>query len=230
MSRSWFVPDGPVAQTALVVWTVFVTSSCFLLACLPYLIFEVLVGWQPSHLALLLGSLTMAPVAPALCGLLVSTRAMVDGRGYPRRPAHRFYLAIRDSSPAQRQLWLALPVLVLFLAYDLALYAGKTPVVATMVALVGVLTGIVVIGGSTIPTPGQNLRGMLTTVLTSLARHPLLPLTWLFLLAAAVLLTRVPLLGPSLGLFLPGAWAAAVEVVNRFFKTRTAFGLTFARE
>ncbi|MFF4622821.1 hypothetical protein [Nonomuraea jabiensis] len=204
--------DGPVARTALAVWSLFVASVCFLVCCAPYLLFERVIGWQPSHGALWLGALSLVPVGPALRGLLATAQAMVGEGGYPGRLVLRFAGAIRQSSGGLRLLWWLLPALALLLAYDVALY-GRT--MAVLVAAAGTLLGLILIGASVADTRRHTLSMTLHIVLKSAARRPHIPLTWLFLLLAAVLVTAVPLIGPSLLLFVPAAWAAAVDVVNR---------------
>ncbi|MET7337693.1 hypothetical protein [Nonomuraea sp. NPDC005650] len=207
--------DGPVARTALVTWHVFVASACFLGCCAPYFLFERLIGWQPSHGALWLGALSLMPVGPALRGLLATMHAMVGEGGYPGRPVGRFAGAIRQSSRGLRVLWWSLPALALLLAYDLALYGATNPAVPVLAVTVGTLLGLILIGATVADTRHCGLAVTLHMVLRSAARRPHIPLAWLFLLLAAVLVTDLPLVGPSLLLFVPAAWAAAVDVVNR---------------
>ncbi|MGY3521052.1 hypothetical protein ACVMYR_32665 [Micromonospora sp. PTRAS2] len=206
-----------MAQTAIAVWYVFVISLCFLVACLPYFVFETVVGWQASHVALWLGTLSLAPVPPALRGLMESARALVTERGHPGRPIRRFYRAVLDATPALRALWYTVPVLILLMAYDLALYGADSSAATVAVAVAATIVGIVVIGASatSAPTPGDSLPGLVTAVLRALGRRPLVPMAWILLLVVAIAASRTPLLGPSLTLFLPGAWAAAVGIVNR---------------
>jgi hypothetical protein len=202
------VPDGPLARTLLGVWSVFVPSVCFLICCTPYAVFERAIGWQPSHGAIWLGALSLAPVGPGLRGLLAATRAVVGERGYPGHLVRRFVDAIRSSSPALRAAWCWLPGVTVLLAYDVAL-AGP------LVLVVGIALLVLLIGASAADRPGQRGSALLQVVLVSAVRRPQAPLSWLFLLTAATLATTIPLIGPQLLLVMPGAWAAAVDVVNR---------------
>ncbi|MFI7135515.1 hypothetical protein ACIBQ1_58375 [Nonomuraea sp. NPDC050153] len=207
--------DGPVARTALITWHLFVASACFLVCCAPYFLFERLIGWQPSHGALWLGALSLMPVGPALRGLLATVHAMVSEGRYPGRPVGRFVGAIRRSSRGLRMLWWSLPALALLLAYDVALYGGTNSAVPVLAGTVGMLLGLILIGATVVDTRQRGLAVTLRIVLESAARRPHIPLAWLFLLLTAVLVANLPLVGPSLLLFVPAAWATAVDVVNR---------------
>ncbi|GAA2216509.1 hypothetical protein GCM10009850_119780 [Nonomuraea monospora] len=207
--------DGPVARTALVVWSLFAASACFVACCLPYLLFERLIGWQASHGALWLGALSLTPVGPGLRGLLASAHAMVDARGHADAPVRRFATAIRHSSQGLRTLWWALPALALLLGYDLALYGTTVPAMPILVVAAGGLLALILIAASLAGTDEHRLPALLNRVLKAGVRRPYLPLTWVFLLSLALLATRLPLVGPSLLLFAPATWAVAVDVVNR---------------
>lgn len=235
----WVALDGPVARTALLWWYAFVVSLCFLLAFTPYLLFERLVGWQPSHLAIWLGASSLAPAGPALCGLLGAMRVLVGDREYPGRPVRQFVGAVRAGAPRLRPWWWAVPAVALFLGYDAVLYRDAVPSAPALVAVVGVLitvllVGVTVVGGGDAGAAGggagasgaeaaagsdvggtAGLRSVAHATLSSFLRRPLVPLAWLALLAGAVLLTRLPVVGPSLVLFAPAGWAGAVDVVNR---------------
>jgi len=213
---TWIGLDGPVARTALLCWYAFVVSVCFLLAFVPYLLFERLVGWQPSHLAVWLGALSLAPAGPALCGLLGSMRVLVGDRDYPGNPVRQFVAAIRAGSPRLRRLWWAVPPAALLLGYDAVLYGDAVPAAPALVALAGVLATVLLVGMTVVGSGGTDgLRSAAHATLSSFLRRPLIPLAWLTLLAGAVLVTRLPVVGPSLLLFVPAGWAAAVDVVNR---------------
>lgn len=215
--------DGPVARTALLWWYAFVVSVCFLLAFTPYLLFERLVGWQPSHLAIWLGAASLAPAGPALCGLLGAMRVLVGDREDPGRPMRQFVGAVRAGAPRLRRWWGAVPAAALFLGYDAVLYREAVPSAPALVAVVGVLitvllVGVTAVAGADVGAAGagaEGLRSAAHATLSSFLRRPLVPLAWLVLLAGAVLLTRLPVVGPSLVLFAPAGWAGAVDVVNR---------------
>lgn len=219
----WRALDGPVARTALLWWYAFVVSVCFLLAFTPYLLFERLVGWQPSHLAIWLGAASLAPAGPALCGLLGAMRVLVGDREDPGRPMRQFVGAVRAGAPRLRRWWGAVPAAALFLGYDAVLYREAVPSAPALVAVVGVLitvllVGVTAVAGADVGAAGagaEGLRSAAHATLSSFLRRPLVPLAWLVLLAGAVLLTRLPVVGPSLVLFAPAGWAGAVDVVNR---------------
>lgn len=232
----WVALDGPVARTALLWWYAFVVSLCLLLAFTPYLLFERLVGWQPSHLAIWLGAASLAPAGPALCGLLGAMRVLVGDREYPGRPVRQFVGAVRAGAPRLRRWWGAAPAAALFLGYDAVLYREAVPAAPALVAVVGVLITVLLVGvtvvagagagagagaaadadaGGTAGAGGEGLRSVAHATLSSFLRRPLVPLAWLALLVGAVLLTRLPVVGPSLVLFAPAGWAGAVDVVNR---------------
>lgn len=204
--------DGPLASTLLAVWSLFVPSVCFLACCAPYLMFERVVGWQPSHGAIWLGALSVTPIGPALRGLLATAHATVGEKGYPGRLVHCFLGAIRAGSPALKAAWCSVPVVTLLLAYDLAVSRPGTRV---LVVTVGIVLVLLLVGASCADRPGLRAPDLLHVVLAAAARRPYLPLTWLFLLGAGMAATAIPLLGPSLLLLVPAAWAAAVDVVNR---------------
>ncbi|MCF4122469.1 hypothetical protein L1785_15935 [Antribacter sp. KLBMP9083] len=231
----WVALDGPVARTALLCWYAFVVSVCFLLAFAPYLLFERLVGWQPSHLAIWLGAVSLAPAGPATCGLLGAMRVLVGDREYPGRPVRQFVGAVRAGARRLRPWWWAVPAAALFLGYDAVLYRDAVPSAPAFVAVVGVLITVLLVGvtvvaggdaGADAGTVADadadaaaggtaGLRSAAHATLSSFLRRPLVPLAWLALLVGAVLLTRLPVVGPSLVLFAPAGWAGAVDVVNR---------------
>lgn len=217
---AWLGLDGPVARTALLTWYAFVVSVCLLLAFAPYLVFERLVGWQPSHLAVWLGAASLAPAGPALCGLLGAMRVAVGERDYPGRPVRRFADAVRAGAPRLRGVWWAVPPAALLLGYDAMLYRDAVPAASALVALAGalvavLLVGVTVVGVTVVGADGGGLLSALHATLAAFLRRPLVPVAWLALLAGAVLVTRLPVVGPSLVLFAPAGWAAAVDVVNR---------------
>jgi hypothetical protein len=201
----------------LLVWYAFVSSVCFLTFLLPYLAFERLVGWQPTHLALWLGVASLVPVAPAARGLLGAMHDVVVQREYPGAPARRFFRGVRAASRGLRQVWCAVPVGVLLLGYDVALYGSASLAVPILVALVGVAIAVLLVGASVLDVHGREAVGWPMTVHqtgAALGRRPVVVLAWVFLLVAGVVVTRLPSVGASLALFVPAAWAGAVDVVS----------------
>lgn len=211
--------DAPVPQTMLSVWYVFVVSVTAVLAVAPYVAFELFVGWQPSALALLLGALACGVAGPALCGLLGATGELVARRHYPGAPVRRFVRAIAGAGPGLKKLWLGVPALALFLAFDAALYR-TVPGVAAAVAVVAVLTLLLLLGATVTDLThradeSRSALRLLTGAARALVRRWHVHLAWLLLLVVAVALVQIPVVGPSLLLLLPGGWAAAVLVVDR---------------
>ena len=214
----WRSLDGPVARTALVVWFAFVTSVCFLALTLPYFAFERLVGWQPTHLALWLGAVSLAPVAPAARGLLGAVHALVEEREHPGHAIRRFVDGIRGASVGLRRSWWAVPVVALLLGYDAALYGPAAPVVPVLIAVAALAVTILFVGASVLDVYGAGAQAWWPTVHRAgvlVLRRPLVALAWSALLVLTVLVSRLPLVGPSLVLVLPAAWAGGVDVVAR---------------
>lgn len=211
--RRFVAYDSPVSQTILTVWGVFVASACAWLLLLPQLAFELLVGWQPTHLAIWLGVASLVTVGPMLRGLLAASTAILAEKGYPSHLARAFFSAI---SHAPRSLWalwaLVLPI-GLFVAYDVVLAAGSPARMAPAIVL-GVLLMLLLVAAGVLAEPGQGLVEVVTEAAVALARRIWLPLTWLFLLAVCLLLTRIPVLGPTVALFVPALWGLGVALVN----------------
>lgn len=216
--------DSPVSQTMLAVWYVFVSSALTVLVAVPYIAFELLVGWQRAPLALLLGALACTVAGPALRGLLGAMTELVDRRYYPGAPVRHFVRSIAAASPGLRAVWVGVPAVVLFLGLDAAFY-GANPGVLAAVAVLGALGLLTLLGATVIDLragaegPGSALR-LLTGAVRALARRWHVHLAWLLLVAVAVALTQVPVVGPVLLLLLPGGWAGAVLVVDRAFPAR----------
>lgn len=214
----WRSLEGPVARTALVVWFAFLTSVCFLVLLLPYLAFERLVGWQPTHLAVWLGAVSLAPVAPAARGLLGAVHALVEEREHPGRPVGRFFSGIGAASAGLRRAWWAVPVLALLLGYDAAIYGHGTPAVPVLVAVAALAVAVLVVAATVLDVHGSGTQHWWPTVRAAgglVLRRPLVALAWLVLGVLAVLVSGTPLVGPSLALVVPAAWAGAVDVVAR---------------
>jgi hypothetical protein len=212
--------DGALAASLLTVWSLFVPSVCFLICCVPYLIFDRAIGWQPSHGAIWLGALSVAPISPALRGLLATAHATVEEKGYPGHLVRRFLSAVRAGSPALKGAWCLAPVVTLLLAYDVVV---SSPGTRALVVAVGITLVLLLVGVSCADRAGQRASDLLLVVLGSAARRPHIPVTWLFLICAAMGVAVVPLVGPSLLLLIPATWGAAVDIVNRtwgFFPTR----------
>ncbi|KAB8291049.1 hypothetical protein [Bifidobacterium avesanii] len=215
--RRFVAYDSPVSQTVLTVWGVFVTAVCAWLFLLPQLAFELLVGWQSTHLALWLGTLSLITVGPMLRGLLTASTAILAEKGYPSHLARGFFDAIRKAPRALWALWaISFPV-GLFVAYDVALAAGSAARMVPAIVL-GVLMALLLAAAGVLAQPSWSVVELVTASLTAMARRVWLPLTWLFLLAICLLLTRIPLLGPTVALFVPALWGLGVALVNGMWR------------
>src|SRR5690625_4969467 len=95
---------SPVPLPLLAVWYVFAASALPVLVAVPYIAFELLVGWQRAPLALLLGALACTVAGPALRGLLGAMTELVDRRYYPGAPLRRFVRAIAGARRCLRML------------------------------------------------------------------------------------------------------------------------------
>lgn len=219
--RRFVAYDSPVSQTVLTVWGVFVTAVCAWLLLLPQLAFELLVGWQSTHLAIWLGVASLVTVGPMLRGLMTASTDILAEKGYPSHLARGFFSSIRNAPRALWMLWaLAFPV-GLFVAYDVALAGGSVSRMVPAIVL-GVLLALLLTAAGVLAQDGrhgdQGLIGLVTASLMAMVRRIWLPLTWLFLLAVCLLLTRIPLIGPTVALFVPALWGLGVALVNGMWR------------
>src|SRR5690625_4634010 len=101
--RALFSADSWPARAVLVIFQIMLTSISSLLATAPLIVFELLVGWQPTHLAIALFSLSLACVVPALGGLLAGSAEILD-RGSDAQGLRAFWRGARDAAAG---LWAA---------------------------------------------------------------------------------------------------------------------------
>ncbi|WP_181801584.1 hypothetical protein, partial [Streptomyces shenzhenensis] len=207
--------EGRLAGALLGMFQHFVVSVLFMLCALPFMVYQSLVGWQPTHLAVWLGVLSLLPVGPGVFATLVSMREFLVRRGYTARPVRGFTAAFGRAVRELGWWWLGCATLELLLSYDGALF-GRSDTVFGAVAV-----GFLALAATTIGICCAVLGGVrgrpvavLTTTLLTMARRPHVVATWLFVFAGAALVTRIPLLGTSLALFLPAVCASCVLVVN----------------
>lgn len=211
-----FSPDGPLATALLTVAYLFVVSLSLVACAMPYVLFERLVGWQPTHLALVLGVLATLPFGPALFAALSTARDLLDVHGSPGAPFRRFRLALASGVRSLWWYWVLVAVLTLLMAYNIALAAESTAVVAAAGFLAAVAI-VLAVALSCAVLSGASGRpsALLVVAVRAAAARPHVALAWLLLVAIAYAATLVPIIGPSLALFVPAAAACGILIVNR---------------
>lgn len=217
-----FSYDSAVSQTLLNVWAVFVIAVLGWLFLLPQVAFILLVGWQPTHVAVWLGILSLIPIGPGLRGLFAASRAVLAERSYPGHLARTFFFSIRQASRGQILVWVAASVAELFVAYDIALFGTTPSVFVPAVGLAILVAVLLMASAATEPaTPHGtvlSLREYMAAMLIVVARKVYVPLTWLFLLIVVAMLSRIPLVGSMLLLFAPGLWGLLAALVATMFR------------
>lgn len=188
-----------------------------LAACLvPHALFLALVGWQPTHVSLLLGVASLLPAGPGLHGLLDAGNELLGFGESPHGTAARFARVWALSARELWWWWLGAGLFVLVLAYGLALAGADDSVLASAVvslALVLAVTlqlGLLLLGGH-----DGGAIGLLGAAARRLVRSPLVALTQVALLVAVALTTLVPVVGPTLPLLLAGPAGLGVAVLAR---------------
>ncbi len=217
-ARALIALDGPLAATVLAVFGYFTVSVSYLGCLVPVLAFTTLVGWQATHLAVWLGAASLLPIAPATYALLHSTRLLLAERG-EARAGRAFWTAFATGC---RRLWwaaIALAGAAVLLGYDLALFGGADAVVLMVVGAtalgVVLLVGVCVVSASaSAPAGDTGAVETLTATVKAVARHPHIALSWLLLIGLGLAATAIPLLGPTLALFLPALIGAGIHICN----------------
>jgi hypothetical protein len=211
--------EGRLASTMLGVFYTFIVSAQLIATTLPFLVFDRLVGWQHTQVALWLGVASLLPVGPGMFATLSSVRDHAAERGYPGRPVRRFRSSFARAVRTLWWWWLGLATVEVVVGYDVLLLGATDSVFLVAVAFVGVLVAttialvcVVLDGASGRPT------AVLAAALAAVASRPHIALAWLFLVLVAVATTMLPVVGASLALFVPALCAWAVLIVN------TAFG------
>ncbi|NMM94432.1 hypothetical protein G1C95_1619 [Bifidobacterium sp. DSM 109957] len=222
--------DSAVSQTLLNVWAVFVIAVLGWLFLLPQVAFILLVGWQPTHVAVWLGVLSLIPIGPGLTAIFAASRAVLAERGYPGHLTRTFFASIRQASRGQILVWAIASVAELFVAYDIALFGTAPSVFVPAVALAMLMAVLLMASAATEPTTPHgtvlSLREYMAAMLVVVARKVYVPLTWLFLLIVVAMLSRIPLVGSMLLLFAPGLWGLLAALVTTMFR----FGATAVGE
>ncbi len=209
--------DAPLSRALLFVWHHFAASAQFIACLVPALAFTALVGWQPTHLAIVLGVVSLAPAGPGLAALLAVSESRLLA-GTSARPGREFWVAY---ARAVRQLWwwwLAATGIALILAYDVALF-GSSDAVLAGVLLAATLVVVLSLGLSAVAARDDEAVARPVAALaaagTAMIRRPVTTVTRLFLVWAVVAVPVIPVIGWSLLLFAPSLAAFADVLVSR---------------
>ncbi|WP_442576375.1 hypothetical protein ACSBPH_04350 [Microbacterium sp. F51-2R] len=207
--------DGPIATALLRVFQFFLVAVSFVACLAPVLLFDALVGWQPTHLALWLGAASLLPVAPAVLGALSAARRVLlvsGGTG----PARTFW---RGFARGVRSLWwlaAAMSAAVLVIGYDLALM-GDSDTMLLFATLGLSLLLVLVVGISSVAESSATTRPRALTVaaVRAIIARPHVALSWVLLIAAGVGASILPMIGGTVALFAPALVASAIVICNR---------------
>jgi hypothetical protein len=213
--KAFFTYDGRLARSLLAAFQFFIVSVQFLATALPAILFDRLVGWQPTHGAIWLGVLSTVSIGPGAVAALSSMRAFVLEGGYPGRPFRTFWTGFSTAITRLWWFWTGLAVLEVLLAYNLALY-GALDAVFIGAVLVGALLLVACVSMSCALLAGASGRPllMLASAMRAAIVRPQAPAAWILLVAIGCGSTLVPVIGPNLALFAPGVCAWAILIVN----------------
>lgn len=215
--------DGVIATLLLAVFRCFLVSLSFVVCLLPALAFQALIGWQATHLALWLGSVSLLTVAPALQALVLAASPLLDGDA---RPVRAFWRGFADAARTRTGTATLPTVAALVLGYDVALLGADGPVLLGAAAVGAVAVAVVLSAAFLAASP---LRGtaLLIAAVRVIVLRPHLALAWLLLAALAVGAATLPVVGAVAWLFAPALAAVAAVVCNRslgFEKAREQAG------
>lgn len=206
--------DGSLARVLLGLWHHFATSAQFIAALVPAIVFTALVGWQPTHLAIVLGVLSLMPAGPGAYAVLAVNADRLAARGHVAGSGRRFWAAYAEGARRLAWWWAACGVLALVVGYDLALFGASDAL------LVGASVLAVAAAVTTIALAADARRGAADRPLAALAacgrtfaRRPLAFFSWALLIVAVAATPLVPAVGASLFLFVPSLAAMAVLIV-----------------
>lgn len=207
--------DGIIAALLLRILAIFVVSTSFFACIAPAILFQLIVGWQGTHLAIWLGSLSVTPVLPAVTAALVSAdRRLLTGE--PAGAGRVFWSAFARASRAQWVVCVAVSAVVLVLAYDFALFGAHDVVFVSVAgALVVVVVAIVAIASTSAEDPSLGRRDVVIRAVRAVARRPHIALCWLLLIAIAGAASTLPIVGGAAVLSAPALVACGVVVCNR---------------
>lgn len=206
--------DAPISATLLTTFQFFLVSVSFIVGVAPAIAFTLLVGWQMTHLAIWLGAASLVTVVPAVYGVLAASRRqlVVTGELHAGREFWRSFVF------AFRSLWwlcIAVPVLVIVLAYDYAVLGGSD--IALLTAGAAAIAGaLLVIGLCLVAVDSGEIRPwpLLVTTVRAIGRRPHVALSWGLLVAVGIGVTMMPLVGVTAMLFAPSAVGAALVICS----------------
>lgn len=212
-----FSHDGPLARALLSVAYVFAVSVSVAACVIPYALFEQLVGWQPTHLAVVMGAVSMLPLGPALFAALSASRGFLLERGSPGAAFRRFWRAFASGVKSLGWYWALAALLTLLMAYNVIL-AGPTTVViaAAILSALAIVFAVALSCTMLCPVSGRP-SALLVVAARGVAARPHVALAWLLLVVGSYAATLIPLVGPSLVLFTPALAASGILIVNATF-------------
>ncbi|MBT2500622.1 hypothetical protein J7E25_16110 [Agromyces sp. ISL-38] len=214
-----FAHDGPLARALLNVACLFAVSVSVVVCAIPYALFEQLVGWQPTHLAVVFGVVSMLPLGPALFAALSTARAfLLERGGSPGAAFHRFWRAFASGTTSLGWYWGLVALLAVLMAYNVIL-TGDTAMVLVGAILLAVIAIVFAVALSCAVASGASGRpsALLVVAARSVASRPHVGLAWLLLVVIAYAATLIPLIGPSLAFFTPAVAASGILIVNATF-------------
>ncbi|MFK4762621.1 hypothetical protein ACI3KS_16965 [Microbacterium sp. ZW T5_45] len=210
--------DGVIATLLLSAFRYFLVSLCFVACLAPLLVFHAMVGWQPTHLSLVLGAAALLPLAPALHALLRASAALLDGDHHVVRT---FWRGFADAVRVRWGTAVAVSVAALVLGYDVALLGAGAGVLLGAVAAAGVVIAVVVAGAALSDSPVRGAAFAAASVRIVMLR-PHLALVWLLLGALGVAATTLPMIGAVAWLSAPALAGVAAVICNRSLGFETA--------
>jgi hypothetical protein len=207
--------DGPITAALLRAFQFFLVGVSFLACLMPAFVFQALVGWQPTHIALWLGSISLLPIAPAVIGALIAARGVLLAGGEAGSAGvfwHGFAQGIRS------RWWLAAGVSggVLVLGYDIVLLGDSDAVL--LLATVGLaLLVVLTIGVSSTAVTDTVSRpwSLIVQSVRAIAARPHAALSWILLIVVGVGASMLPVVGGAVALFAPALVACAIVICNR---------------
>ena len=213
--RGLFAYDGLIGRLLLSIFQFFIVSVQFLATALLAALYDRFVGWQATHVAVWLGALAVLPIGPGVYAVLAAMRDFLAEGGYPGAPIRRFWRAYRDGATRLWWWWLGATAFAVLLAYNAALYGETGAVVAGIIigAALVVVASVAICCAVLLGVRGRPLQ-LAAVAFGSAALRPHVVLVWLFLLVAAAGASAIPVIGPSLALFLPALAGWAVLIVN----------------
>lgn len=213
-----FAYDGPLARALLNVAYLFAVSVSVVACAIPYVLFEQLAGWQPTHVAVVMGVVSMLPLGPALFAALSTARAFLLERGSPGTAFRRFWRAFASGTTSLGWYWGLVALLALLMAYNVILTGSAAVVLVGAVVLAVIAIVLAVALSCAVATGGSGRPSALLVVAArAVASRPHVALAWLLLVAVAYAATLIPLIGPSLAFFTPAFAASGILIVNATF-------------